>query len=285
AGIHQFNVESFSELKRLNARCDILVKKANVVLRVNPNVSVDTHPYIATGMKDNKFGIGFNELQPLIEFLKNNSSRLNFKGLSSHLGSQLLDFSGIQEALTIQKNLFYDLKKQFPNMNRFDVGGGVGILYENQDFDSEFEILKKYGQVVQKIIRGFSADGMTDIEFQSEPGRFIVAHGGVLICQVQYIKKTEYKTFVVLDSGMNHLMRPSLYQAYHPIYPLFQRAGHQVYDFVGPICESSDFFAKNRPCSTLEEGDFVAVGCAGAYGSTMANRYNLHEMPDEVVLG
>ena len=284
AKIHQFNVESASELKRILDRCRVLQTQANIVLRVNPDVSVNTHPYIATGMKDNKFGIGFQELPTLVEILKSAPKELNFVGLSSHLGSQLLEFSGIREALKIQKKLFMDLKRDFPGLHRFDIGGGVGILYQDQDFDQEDQILKSYENVVQEILAEFKKENSGHIEFQSEPGRFLVGHAGSLICQVQYIKRTEHKTFVVLDSGMNHLMRPTLYQAYHPIFPLIQREKNEVYDFVGPICESSDFFAKNRTCTRLEEGDFVAIGSTGAYGAVMANHYNLHDMPDEIVI-
>lgn len=283
--IHQFNVESLSELKRLRDRCQLRQQKADVVLRINPNVSVDTHPYIATGLKDNKFGIGVDELAPVLEVLKSSSQFLQFVGLSSHLGSQIVEFSGIADALEIQKNLFCDLKRTFSGLKRFDIGGGVGIQYQDQDFDIEDQLLDNYGQVVRNIVAELEGKFPGEIEFQSEPGRFLVAHAGVLLCQVQYVKRTQHKTFVILDSGMNHLMRPSLYQAYHPILPLVQRSETEKYDFVGPICESSDFFAKDRMCTRIEEGDFVAVGCVGAYGASMANNYNLHEMPEEIVIG
>ncbi len=279
--IYQINVESLEELQRIAEISRTLKKKARVVLRVNPDVSIQTHPYIATGLKENKFGISTDYLKDVLQILKQQQDWVECVGLSMHLGSQMLEFSGFQDALRIKKNLFWDLKKDLPKLNRFDFGGGLGILYDQDRLDLEEDMLKEYSDIVQRETADLVAAG---VEMQTEPGRWIVGHGGVLLSQVQYIKKTPHKLFVVLDTGMHHLLRPALYQAEHLIYPLKKRDSSVVYDFVGPICESSDVITKNRKITELAPDDFVAIADSGAYGYSMASAYNLHPFPQEILI-
>ena len=276
--IYQINVESLPELERIGAIAEDMGKKASVALRLNPNISIQTHPYIATGLKDNKFGMELSLVPTLKETFKKFAKSLELSGVSLHLGSQMLDFAGHEEALQILKNVFIELKSEFPTLKRFDFGGGLGIHYDKSDLESERNLLHDYAARTLKVLKDL------DCELQSEPGRWLVAHCGVLLTQVQYVKKTSEKTFVVVDSGMNHLLRPSLYEAHHGILPV--KKGHSVckVDVVGPICESSDFFAKDRELSKVEEGEFLAVLDTGAYGFSMANIYNLQDLPLEVCI-
>lgn len=281
-GIHQLNVESLEELNRIAEIARSLGgKKAQIALRVNPDVSIQTHPYIATGLKENKFGISTELLNEALEIFRVHKDVLDPVGLSMHLGSQMLEFSGFEEALRLKKNLFWDLKKSLPSLQRFDFGGGLGIFYDQDRLDLEEKMLQTYANIVRKETADLVAAG---IELQTEPGRWIVGHGGVLLSQVQYIKKTPHKLFAVLDTGMHHLLRPALYQAEHKIYPLQAKPEEITYEFVGPICESSDVIARDRKTSKLEPDDFVAIADTGAYGYSMASSYNLHPFPQELFI-
>lgn len=277
-GIFQINVESFPELERISKISEQLNKKAQVSLRLNPDVDIKTHPYIATGLRDNKFGIEMHLLPDLIEFLKMKSKHIELVGVSLHLGSQMLEFDGFQEGLEKLKNAYLELKSHFSSVRRFDFGGGLGIFYEKQDATSEANILRSYAGIVKSSLQGLGA------ELQSEPGRWLVAHAGVLLSQVQYLKKTSQKTFLVLDTGMNHLIRPALYQSYHHVWALKQKTEKMNVDIVGPICESADFIGKEREICLLAEDDFVAIQDAGAYGFSMANTYNLQNLPQEICI-
>lgn len=275
--IYQINVESHPELERIISLCQKTKRRMNIVLRVNPNVSIKTHPYIATGLKENKFGIDYQQLDECLKLIKDHQNEVNFRGISLHLGSQMTDLEGFKEALVIQKELFANIKKDFPEISVFDFGGGLGIYYEESSLEKEEALLKQYAEILHSELSD------RNCELQSEPGRWIVARSGILICEVQYIKKTKHKTFAVVDSGMNHLIRPTLYQAYHRILGLKKRTdSEQTYDVVGPICESSDFFGKDRKLPTdLKQGDYVVVADVGAYGMSMANTYNLQDLPEE----
>ena len=276
--IHQINIESISELKRVVQIATELQKKIDVAVRINPDISVDTHPYISTGLKENKFGLEIGQLDEFAQVLKAQKF-VSWKGLSIHLGSQIFDVeplgAGVQTLLEMAN--FY--KAQFPELTRIDLGGGLGIDYHSFDFEREQKIMKAYGQMVSDVLKG------TSFEIMVEPGRSLVGHAGVLITQIQYIKKNKHKTFVIVDSGMNHLIRPSLYQAYHQIVPLkyYPDLGFQC-DVVGPICETSDFFARNYQLPFCQEGDFLAICDTGAYGYSMASRYNQTELPAEICL-
>lgn len=277
-GVLQINVESLPELQRIGEIAEKMGKKAHVALRLNPDVSIQTHPYIATGLRDNKFGMELSLLTELTACLKKYVKSLELVGVSLHLGSQMLEFSGYQEALTKLKASYLSLQKDFPTLRRFDFGGGLGVVYEKQDLELETRLLKEYAGITKGIL------GDLKCELQSEPGRWLVAHAGVLLTQVQYIKKTSAKTFVIVDSGMNHLIRPSLYEAEHQIMPLVQTSKKITCDVVGPICESSDFFLKDYELGQVAEGDYLAILDSGAYGYSMASTYNLQELPLEVCI-
>lgn len=279
--IHQINVESIPELHRIGELAKQMGKKANVVFRINPDISIQSHPYIATGLKDNKFGIDFGQLADVMAAAKHYKDVVLVRGISLHLGSQMLDFSSLKDSLAKLKPLFMQLRTEFPECHRFDFGGGLGIYYEKQDLESENELLIKYADVVFSELQSLKKD-IPEIEIQSEPGRWLVGHCGVLIAQVQYVKKTPHKEFVILDSGMNHLIRPSLYEAYHSIHALKQAGIVKTYDIVGPICESADFFGKDRTLPEVKQDDFVVIRDCGAYAATMASDYNLQERALEI---
>lgn len=274
-GIFQMNVESYPELQRIASLARQKGRKAQVSLRLNPDVDIKTHPYIATGLRDNKFGIEMSLLPELIQFFKNHTQDIEIVGVSLHLGSQMLEFEGLREALIKMKSAFMELQSHFTSVTRFDFGGGLGIFYDRQDLAIESDYLRKYSQVIFEELGGVKA------ELQTEPGRWLVAHAGVLISQVQYIKPTSYKNFVVLDTGMNHLIRPALYESYHHIWALRETVQKIKVDVVGPICESADFVGKDREISLVAEDDFVVIQDAGAYGASMASEYNLQNLPIE----
>ena len=280
-GVRQINIESVPELVRISETAKQLQKKVNVAIRVNPNIDIATHPYIATGLLENKFGLEFSSWSEIREILQKNQL-LNLVGLSLHLGSQMQDFSGFKEALQITKKFFLDIKKEFFNLQVFDVGGGLGIFYEKQDFATEETLLKEYTNTVKTELRDFLAD--KNFEIQTEPGRWLVAHSGILLTEVQYVKQTSQKSFLIVNAGMNHMIRPSLYEAYHHIYPLQLNGNSEKYDVVGPICESADFFAKDRDLPICQAGDILCIADVGAYGVCMASEYNLQIKPIEICI-
>lgn len=276
-GVYQINVESLQELERIAKVANDLKVKAPIALRLNPDIDIKTHPYIATGLKDNKFGIELS-LIPQIKAILLQNPQVVLKGVSLHLGSMMMEFSGYADALKKLRDVYLDLRKDFASVQRFDFGGGLGVLYDRYDLAEEASLLNQYAQITLEILGGLGA------ELQSEPGRWLVAHAGALIGQVQYIKPTSAKTFVILDTGMNHLLRPALYGARHRIIPLQQRTGEMTVDVVGPICESADFLSKDCVMSPVQEGDLVAILDSGAYGFSMANNYNLQDMPEEIII-
>lgn len=275
-GIRQINVESLPELERLIQICQSLKKPMDIALRLNPDIDIQTHPYIATGLRDNKFGIELSMLEQALQLLRQQKF-VNLSGISLHLGSQMHQLEPFKEALLKLKPIFLNLQKEFGSQV-FDIGGGLGIFYEQTDLEKEELLLNQYSEIVRSVFSDIQ------VQLQTEPGRFLVAHCGYLISQVQYIKQTSYKTFLILDTGMNHLMRPALYEAYHQILPLKLSSQQKTYDIVGPICESADFLGKERILSEVQQGDFVAIMDAGAYGRSMANEYNLQPMPEEVII-
>lgn len=277
-GIYQINVESLPELHRIGEIARTLGKKASIAIRLNPDIDIKTHPYIATGLKDNKFGMELSLVPKLRECLREYADSLTLVGVSLHLGSMMMEFSGYQEALLKLKQVFLNLQKDFSTLQRFDFGGGLGIFYDRLDLSLEESLLRDYAKITLDVLADLNC------ELQSEPGRWLVGHCGVLITQVQYIKETSAKKFVIVDAGMNHLIRPSLYEAEHLIFPLIKKSKEMQVDVVGPICESADFFAKNRTITEVAEGDYLVVMDAGAYGYSMASVYNLQELPVEVCI-
>ncbi len=275
--IKQINVESAPELKRIAELSVKLNTKTKVALRFNPDVNPVTHPYITTGFKENKFGMDWQQVEECLEVIKGHS-HLELMGLTLHIGSQLLDLQSLEDAILKTLEVEKEIRELGYQLGRFDVGGGVGVFYDREDIKSDHELLRNYLDLLNRLLKDYEG------QVQLEPGRSIVARSGLLISEIQYVKETSAKTFAILSAGMNHFMRPSLYQAFHRLLPLTQKdRPKKLYDVVGPICESSDCFGKDRLLPELEEGDFMAIADTGAYGSVMANTYNAHPLPEEFV--
>lgn len=278
--IGQINVESLPELRRIAEIAENLGKKTSVVFRLNPDVDIETHPYIATGLHNNKFGMAFSDLPELQEVLRSHPL-LDFRGVSLHLGSQMHSLSGFRDAMKLLRPVYLELQREFPSVDTFDIGGGLGIFYDKQDLAAEEALLGSYANIVSEELQGLNA------RIQTEPGRWLIAHAGILLTQVQYLKRTASKNFVIVDTGMHHLLRPTLYQAHHELWPLLEKPPTQelrVVDVVGPICESGDFLALDRPLPQLQELDFLIIADVGAYGFVMRSDYNLQDPPREIFI-
>lgn len=279
AGIKQINVESPAELERIAAIAGRLKTEAQVAFRLNPDVNPRTHPYITTGFRENKFGMDESFMPELIAILQRARSSLKLVGLTMHIGSQLFDINCFREAIEKMLALKDGLEAHGHRLPRLDLGGGLGIRYETGDDSFELDLLDQYGRMARTALAG------RKVEVLTEPGRFLVARAGILVGEVQYIKRTPAKTFAILNTGMHHLLRPALYGAQHRVLPVNQTDRTMVtYDIVGPICESSDFLAKDRELPELKTDDLVAVADSGAYGYTMSSRYNAHEPPREIAV-
>jgi diaminopimelate decarboxylase len=278
AGIRVFNVESEPELELLAERAQRKKTRARIALRVNPDVFAETHPYISTGMREHKFGVDFTTARRVYCKAAENKW-LEPYGVSVHIGSQIRSADPFGAALGRVAELVRQLKKEGIALHSIDAGGGLGIEYRvGQSFDPETEV-KKYAAAINK-----SLDGL-DVELLVEPGRFIVAQAGALLTRVVYVKKNGKKTFVITDAGMNDLIRPALYQAHHEIVSVVARGGtKRPVDVVGPVCETGDFFARDRKLPALEQGDLVAVLDAGAYGMSLSSNYNTRPRPAEVLI-
>lgn len=277
SGILLFNVESSSELRILATTAARLKKKAPVALRVNPDVSARTHPYISTGLHEHKFGVPIPEARVLYaEAVKYPS--LSVAGVSVHIGSQITDVSSFQDALQRVAGLVRELRQSGHDIRYVDAGGGLGICYEGSQHPFP-EQVAAYAKAVLEPLRKL------DIHLLLEPGRSIVGPAGALLTRVIYRKKNNGKSFLIVDAAMNDLLRPSLYGAYHEIVPV--RAGStetEVIDVVGPICESGDFFARDRELPVAQEGDLLAILDAGAYGSVLGSNYNTRGRAAEVLV-
>ena len=279
AGILMFNVESEEELFALNEIAAAVGKKAPISLRVNPDVDPQTHPYISTGMKKAKFGV---DIKKSLDGYKKALALKNVEvvGVDCHIGSQLTSVTPFVDALAkvreyLDRVLAGEMKKEGAQIRYLDLGGGLGISYN----DEKPPLPDEYAAA---IIRGL--EGL-DVTLILEPGRVIVGNAGVLLTEVQYVKETDTKKFVIVDGVMNDLIRPALYGSYQAIQPVAEsKAGKIVADVVGPICESGDFFAKDREVARPKRGDLLAVMSAGAYGFTMASNYNSHPKPPEVLV-
>lgn len=277
--IKQINVESPQELKRIGERARAKGKKISVALRMNPEVNPVTHPYITTGMTENKFGMDRSFVPELVRILKEHSDFVHLRGLTMHIGSQLLELDAMEEAIHKLLSIYHELEVLGFKMESLDIGGGVGIHYDTADEEVDFAKIKVYGDMVCKALKDYEGEVLI------EPGRVLVGRSGVLLCQVEYIKETSLKKFIIVNTGMHHIMRPALYQASHRIIPVVKNdEGSEVYDIVGPICESSDFLGKNRHMQKISQGDFLAICDAGAYGFSMANNYNHHGLPKEILI-
>ena len=279
AGILMFNVESDEELTALNEIAGGAGKKAPISLRVNPDVDPQTHPYISTGMKKAKFGVDIKK--SLDTYKKAVGLRhIDVVGVDCHIGSQLTSLTPFVDALAkvreyLDRVLAGEMKKEGAQIRYLDLGGGLGINYN----DETPPLPQDYAKAIIGGLEGL------DVTLILEPGRVIVGNAGILLTEVQYIKETETKKFVIVDAGMNDLIRPALYGSYQAIRPVVEsRAESIVADVVGPICESGDFFAKDREIARPRRNDLLAVMSAGAYGFTMASNYNSHPKPPEVLV-
>jgi diaminopimelate decarboxylase len=273
AGILCFNVESVSELHRLNRVAGEAGKIAPVSFRVNPDVDPMTHPYISTGLKENKFGVPIAEA-PALYRLAASLPNLKTTGIDCHIGSQLTDLSPLADAADRVLALVDTLASEGITLHHIDLGGGVGIRYH----DEVAPDLGAYGRALAARFRGRSE------KLLLEPGRSLVGNAGVLLTRVEYLKPGEDKSFAIVDAAMNDLMRPALYEAYHEIVAVFQREEPaQRYDIVGPICETGDFLGFARDLA-IEEGDLLALLSAGAYGMSMASNYNSRPRAAEILI-
>ncbi len=276
ADIFCFNVESTAELLVINQMAAQMGKTARVMFRVNPNVDANTHSYITTGLSENKFGIGLEQLAEAVD-LALTLNNVELIGLHFHIGSQITDMSPFQDLCIRINELQIELQKQGITLPHINVGGGLGINYQHPnhvpmaDFESYFKVFNEYLQLAPEQTLHF------------ELGRSVVAPCGSLITKVLYIKEGTTKKFVIVDAGMTDLIRPALYQAYHHIENITSDAPCEAYDIVGPICESSDTFAKNYSLNQTQRGDLLAIRSAGAYGEIMASRYNLRELPKSYI--
>jgi diaminopimelate decarboxylase len=276
-----FNVESVSELHRLNEVAAETVKRAPVSLRVNPNVDAKTHPYISTGLKENKFGVAYEEAMPIYR-LAASMPNIRITGIDCHIGSQLLDDAPLLEAVGKLIDLIDTLAKDGIHIHHLDIGGGIGINYDN---DKPVAVADYLQRLFAKIDAWRNAKhNLTPLKVLFEPGRSIVGNAGILLTEIQYLKHNETKNFAIVDAAMNDLMRPAMYEAWHGVQPVLQRATvTKTYDVVGPVCESGDWLARSRALA-IEEGDLLAIMSAGAYGMTMSSNYNTRGRAAEVMV-
>ena len=272
--ILMFNVESEDELREINRIAGIMRRKAPVALRINPDIDPETHPYIATGLKRHKFGI---PIEDAVEHYRIASSLKNIKviGIHKHIGSQITKVSPFVDALRSILLLMDKLNAEGLSIQYLDIGGGLGISYK----DEEPPVPDDLARNLIPLLKG------RKLTLIVEPGRSIVGNAGILVTRVLYLKKGEEKEFAIVDAGMNDLIRPSLYSAYHRILPVIRKQRSAVlYDVVGPICESGDFLAKERELKEVERGEYLAVMGAGAYGFSMSSNYNCRPKAAEVMV-
>jgi diaminopimelate decarboxylase len=271
--ILMLNLESEAEMKRVEMVAKKLGKEARISIRVNPNIDPQTHPYISTGLHENKFGVEIDMAKRMYIYA-NKSEHLNPVGIHFHIGSQLTNLDPIRESAVIVADLVRSLKAIKIDIKFFDVGGGLGVVYDDETTIRETD----YTAAIFDAVKGL------DLTLLCEPGRYMVANAGAFFTKVLYEKNNDGKRFVIVDGAMNDLIRPSLYNAYHKIEVLAGEGERTPADVVGPVCESGDFFGKNVPLPPLEHGDIIVVQSAGAYGFTMASNYNTRPKPAEVAL-
>ncbi|HEX3986514.1 MAG TPA: diaminopimelate decarboxylase [Acidobacteriaceae bacterium] len=278
AGILLFNVESEGELELLAERAAKRRVRARFALRVNPDVFAETHPYISTGMQEHKFGIDIRKARGAY---RKAGRYLEPAGVSVHIGSQIRSAEPFGSAAERVTKLIADLRRDGHAVRFMDIGGGLGIEYHG---DKPFDAAEKVAQYAAALMPTVRATG--DLKLLLEPGRFLVGQAGALVARVLYVKKNGTKTFVITDAGMNDLIRPALYQAFHEIVPVHPARGRQkvVVDVVGPVCETGDFFARDRPMARVKAGDLVAVLDTGAYGMSLASNYNSRPRAAEVLV-
>jgi len=273
-GILSFNIESQQELLKIQSIAQKLDKKAPISIRVNPNVDAKTHPYISTGLKDNKFGVAENEAIELYKLAKE-LSHIQIKGVDCHIGSQITEIAPFTDSLKKLIHIYDQLISLGIEIEHIDIGGGIGIDYMDDNPPS----FNDYAKAIKAVL------GNRQIQIIFEPGRVIVGKAGILVTKIEYLKRGETKNFAIVDAAMNDLMRPSLYDAYHEIINLSpsNNINEETYDVVGPVCETGDFLGKHRKLS-VQTGDMLAVLDAGAYGMSMSSNYNSRPRACEVIV-
>lgn len=290
-GIYSFNVESAAEMSLINDVARAMNKVAPIAVRVNPNVDAKTHEYISTGKSENKFGIDFEAIPGLYDWAARELKNVKLRGIQMHIGSQLTRIQPFVDAIKKVAPLAAELKKKH-GIEFFSIGGGIGIVYQSalesghdswwhDQNDLEQITIDEYAEAIVPLLLPL------DMRILVEPGRYLTGNAGALLTEVLYEKKGTAKTFVIIDAGMGDLIRPALYQGHHDIVPLAAAdldAEMNPVDIVGPICESGDFFAKDREMPPLRQGDLLAVLSAGAYGFVMASNYNSRPLPAEVLV-
>lgn len=273
SGIGQLNIESVEELQLVAAIATQLETKAPISIRINPDVEAGAHDKISTGREADKFGVLFAEAREIYRQAKD-SPHLNLQGIACHIGSQITELEAFEKAFTRLRDLVCLLRDDGIHLRRIDLGGGLGIRYR----DETPARIADYAEVISRQINPLG------LRLFLEPGRRIAASAGALIARVSLIKTTSSRKFAVLDAGMNDLIRPALYGAYHDIVPVHEGHASETYDVVGPVCESSDIFGADRKLPELAEGDLVAILDSGAYGATMASNYNSRPLSAEVIV-
>ncbi|NWF50269.1 MAG: diaminopimelate decarboxylase [Ignavibacteriaceae bacterium] len=272
--ILMIKAESEEEVMLINKIAEECNRTANVAIRVNPDVDAKTHPYISTGLSGNKFGI---DTKTALSIYKRRSEfrNIRFTGIDMHIGSQITDIDPFIEAVEKLSELYFDLKNQGLQFDHFDVGGGIGVAYNEDSVFSIEEFAEKTIPIFKEL----------QCKILFEPGRFLTANGGVLITEVLYNKKNGDKNFIIVDAAMNDLLRPTIYEAYHHIQPVKKHNRIDlIADIVGPVCESGDYFAKNREISATKSGELLAIMSAGAYGMVMSSNYNARRRPAEILV-
>jgi len=287
-GVYCFNVESEPELERINDVAGSLGLKAPIAIRVNPDVDAKTHKYISTGKSLNKFGVGLDRAAEVYARAAE-LPHLTIRGVQTHIGSQILECGPFAEAAAKLVPLVQSLKEKY-DIEFFSIGGGIGIVYDPALESGDPQWWESSGHPKRITPEDYAAAIVPvlkplGLKILFEPGRFMVGNAGVLLSTVEYVKKTPAKTFTIVDAAMNDLIRPALYEGYHEIHPLKQsKADPVVMDVVGPVCESGDFFAQDRPIAPLAQGDQVALLSAGAYGFVMSSNYNSRPLLPEILV-
>lgn len=290
-GIYCFNAESEAELRFINQIAGEMGRKAPVAVRVNPNVDAKTHAKITTGKKENKFGIDFDRIGEVYAMIAGECPNLEIKGLQMHIGSQLTSVEPFVEAVAKVVPLVQEMKEKH-GIKFFSIGGGIGIVYKNSLDSGSAEWWSREGNESHPLTIQAYADAVVPLleplglRILFEPGRFMVGNAGALVTKVLFEKKGAAKSFVIVDAGMNDLIRPTLYEGWHQITPVEKPASAETHkaDVVGPICETGDFLAQDRDLPPVAEGDYIAVLSAGAYGFSMASNYNSRPLAAEVLV-
>lgn len=274
-GIRCFNVESIAELHHINQIAGEMGKIAPISLRVNPDVDAHTHPYISTGLKENKFGVSVDEAREVYK-LAATLPHVKITGMDCHIGSQLTELQPFLDATDRLIRLIEQLKEDGITLKHLDLGGGLGVTYTDETPPHPSE----YAAALLNKLKDYE-----DLEIILEPGRAIAANAGILIAKVQYLKSNESRNFAITDTGMNDMIRPALYEAYMNIIEIDRTLGREkaIYDIVGPVCETSDFLGKQRELA-IAEGDYIAQRSAGAYGASMSSNYNSRPRTAEVLV-